>query len=133
MRPCRFRKAHDLAAENAEARRATVELLALLEQRLVADADAEERPARLDELARGLQQFLLSQGMDAIVKRAHAGQHDRARVVHPFGPLHDAHVRADLEQRLVDAAQVAGAVIEEGDHENPSMNLMPSAWSAPKS
>jgi hypothetical protein len=30
--------------------------------------------------------------------------------------LHDAHVRADLEQRLVDAAQVAGAVIEQGNH-----------------
>jgi hypothetical protein len=30
--------------------------------------------------------------------------------------LHDAHVRADLEQRFVDAAQVAGAVIEQSNH-----------------
>jgi hypothetical protein len=31
--------------------------------------------------------------------------------------LHDAHVRADLEQRLVDAAQVAGAVVKQSNHE----------------
>jgi hypothetical protein len=30
--------------------------------------------------------------------------------------LHDAHVRAGLQQRLVDAAQVAGAVIEQSNH-----------------
>jgi hypothetical protein len=30
--------------------------------------------------------------------------------------LHDAHIRADLEQRLVDAAQIAGAIIKQGDH-----------------
>jgi hypothetical protein len=30
--------------------------------------------------------------------------------------LHEAHVRADLEQRFVDAAQVAGTVIKQGNH-----------------
>jgi hypothetical protein len=30
--------------------------------------------------------------------------------------LHDAHIRSDLEQRFVDAAQVAGAVIEQSNH-----------------
>jgi hypothetical protein len=30
--------------------------------------------------------------------------------------LHNAHIRADLEQRLVDAAQIAGAVIKQSNH-----------------
>ena len=30
--------------------------------------------------------------------------------------LHQAHVRADLEQRLVDAAEVAGTVIKKSNH-----------------
>ena len=98
--------------KNAEAGGAGIEFLAPLKQRLIADADAEKRFAGLDEIARGFEQFLFAQRVDAIVERADAGQHHAARIADFVGLLHDAHVRADLEQRFVDAAQVAGAVIE---------------------
>src|SRR5208282_5748202 len=70
-----FRKADDAALENAQARGATVEFFAPFKQRLIADADAEERFAGLDETAGGFEQLLLAQGVDAIVERADAGQH----------------------------------------------------------
>ena len=66
--------------------------------------------------ARRFEQFLFAQGVDAIVERADAGQHHRPRIADLLRRLHDAHVRADLEQRLMDAAQVAGAVVEQGNH-----------------
>ena len=111
-----FREADDAAFEHAEAGGAGIEFVAPLKQRLIADADAEERFAGLDEIARGFEQFLFAEGVDAIVERADAGQHHRPRVADFRRRLHDAHVRADLEQRLLRAAQVAGAVIKQGNH-----------------
>ena len=111
-----LREPHDVAAKNSQPRRATIELLAPLEQRLIADTDAEERFAGLDEIARGFEQFLFAQSVDAVVERAHARQHDGRRVTHLGGALCQAHVRADLEQRLVDAAQVARTVIKQSNH-----------------
>jgi hypothetical protein len=107
-----FREADDAALKNSESGGAGIEFLAPFKQRLIADADAEERFAGLDEIARGFEQFLFAQRVDAIVERADAGQHHRAGVADFVGRLHDAHVRADLEQRFVDAAQIAGAVVE---------------------
>jgi len=107
-----FREADDAALEDAEAGGAGIEFLAPLKQRLVADADAEKRFAGLDEIARGLEQFLFAQRVDAIVERADAGQDHRRRIADFARRLRNAHVRADLEQRFVDAAQVAGAVVE---------------------
>ena len=112
-----FREADDAAFENAEARGAGIEFLAPFKQRLIADADAEERFAGLDEIARGFEQFLFAQRIDAVVERADAGQHHRPRIADLLGRFRDAHVRAGLEQRLLRAAQVAGAVIEKGNHE----------------
>ena len=86
-------------------------------QRLIADADAEKRFAGRDEIFRGLEQFLFAERVDAIVKRADAGQHEAARITDFFGVLHEPHVRANLEQRLMDTAQIAGAVIEKSNHE----------------
>ncbi len=116
LEPRLFRETYNAAAEHAESRRATIELLAPLEQRLVTDANAEERPTGLDEFAGGLEQFLLAQRIDAVIKRTHAGQYNGPRVAHPLRALHDLHIRADLEQRLVDAAQVAGTVIKQSNH-----------------
>src|SRR6478736_2254107 len=61
LQPGLFGKAHDAAAKNAEACRATVEFLTALEQRLIADADAEKRFTSLDEIARGFEQFLFAE------------------------------------------------------------------------
>jgi hypothetical protein len=55
-------EAHDLALEQAQARRATVVFLASLEQRLVADADSEKRLARPDGFRRRREQILLLPG-----------------------------------------------------------------------
>src|ERR1035441_10353886 len=72
-----FGKADDAALEDAQPGGAGIKLVAPFKQRLIADADAEERFAGLDEVARGLEQFLFAQGIDAIVERADAGQHHR--------------------------------------------------------
>ncbi len=64
----------------------------------------------------GLQQRLSLERLDAIVERADARQHHRARLGHFLRLPRDAHFRADLEQGLVDAAQVAGAVVNQSNH-----------------
>src|ERR1035437_4812115 len=56
----------DFARKNSHAGGAGIELLALLKQGLIADADAEKRFAGLDECARGFQQFLFAQRVDAV-------------------------------------------------------------------
>ena len=104
------------APEDAEARRATVELFAPLEQRLVTDADSQKRATGLDVMARGREHLLFLEGIQAVVKRADAGKDDRPRVAQFGGLGDDPHVRADLEQRLLRAAQVARAVVNQCDH-----------------
>jgi len=107
-----FIEADDTSLKNAESGGAGIEFLAPFKQRLITDADAEKRFAGLDEFACGFEQFLFAQRVDAIVERADAGQNHRAGIADFVWPLHDAHVRADFEQRFVDAAQIAGAVVE---------------------
>ena len=107
-----FREADDAALENSESGGAGIEFLAPLEQRLIADADAEKRFAGLDEIARGFEQVLLAQRVDAIIERADAGQYHRPRIADFAWRPCNAHVRADLEQRFVDTAQIAGAVVQ---------------------
>src|SRR5208282_1334580 len=67
FQPMLFRKPDDAAFENSQPGGAGIKLLAPLKQRLVTDADAEERSAGLDERARRFEQFLFAQGVDAIV------------------------------------------------------------------
>ena len=112
-----LREADNAAGKNAKAGGTGIKFLAAFKQRLVADADAEKRFAGRDEIFRGLEQFLFAERVDAIVKRADAGQHEAARITDFFGVLHEPHVRANLEQRLMDTAQIAGAVIEKSNHE----------------
>ena len=111
-----FGKTHDAAFENSQAGSAGIKLFAPLKERLVADTDAEERFASLDEGTHSFEQFLLLHGVQAIVKRANARQHDGAGAAHFRRRLRDADVRAGLEQRLVHAAQIAGAVIQKSNH-----------------
>jgi hypothetical protein len=109
-------KANNVAFENAQSGGAGIEFLAPFKQRLITDADAEKRFAGLDEIARGFEQFLFAQRIDAIVERADAGQNHRAGVADFFRRFGHAHVRADFEQRPLRAAQIAGAVIKESNH-----------------
>ncbi len=64
----------------------------------------------------GLEQPLLPERLDAIVKRPDPGQHQGPRAGRFLRALGNAHFRANLEQGLVDAAQVAGAVVNQGNH-----------------
>ena len=109
-----FGEADDAAFENSESGGAGIEFLAPLKQRLITDADAEKRFAGLDEIARGFKQFLFCAAalMSQSSNAPDAGQNHRVSVADLARRLRDAHVRADLEQRFVDAGQVAGAVVE---------------------
>src|SRR6266700_4587756 len=111
-----FGEADDLAGKNPQAGRATVELLALLEQRLVTDADAEKGPAGFDEAFDTVEESLSVHRLDAIVEGADAGEHGGARVVQAIGRTGHAHVRADFLEGLLHAAQVARTVIKQGNH-----------------
>jgi hypothetical protein len=79
------REAHHFAPKDRQSNRAAIELLASFEQRLVANTNAEERPARSDVLFDGFEQFLLAHGIDAIVESPDAGQHHAVGVAHSGG------------------------------------------------
>jgi len=123
-----FRETDNAALKNSESGGAGIEFFASFKQCLITDADAEKRFAGPDEIARGFEQFLFAQGVDAIVERADTGQNHRAGIADLIRPLHDAHVRAGLEQRFVDAAQVAGAVVEQGDHNGIYLSRINERW-----
>ena len=112
-----FGEADDAALEDAEAGGAGIEFLAVFKEGLVADANAEEGFAGADEIARGLEQFLFAEGVDAIVEGADAREDESGGIADFIGMLDEADGGTDLEERLVDAAQVSGAVIEQGNHE----------------
>jgi len=82
----------------------------------VARLFSRKRPAGLNEIFHTLKQFLFLHRIDAIVERANAGQNNRARVIHAFRIAHDAHVRANFEQRLLHAAQISRVIINQCDH-----------------
>src|SRR5262249_18696634 len=109
--PAGRRETNDVPAEHPQARCATVELFALLEQRLVPDANAQEWPAGLDEVPRRGKHPLAVQGLYTIVERPNTGQAHRPCASHFVGSLNHLYGRPDLEQRLMHAAQVARAVI----------------------
>src|SRR5439155_21871186 len=109
-------KTHNLSLENSQSRRAATKLLALLEQRLVADADPEKQPARFDEIAARFEQVLLLQRVQAIVERSHARQHNGTRVLHLRRASDEAHIRFEIAQRLVHAPEVSAAVTDHRNH-----------------
>ena len=112
FQPGLFREADDAALKNSESGGTRIEFLAPFKKRLITDADAEKRSAGLDETARGFEEVPLAEGIDAVVERADAWQNHRAGVADLTGRLCDAHIRADFEQRFMDAAQIAGTVVK---------------------
>src|SRR5688572_21603522 len=109
-------KPNNLSLEYSQSRRAAIEFLALLEQRLVTDANPEKPPARFDEIAARLEQVLLLQRVQAIVECPNSRQHDRARVLHLGRARGEAHIRFEIAQRFVHAPEIAGAVIDQSNH-----------------
>ena len=106
----------DGTLEDPEAEGAGVEFLAPFEEGLVADADAEERPAVVDPLLDATEEFLAAERVDAVVEGADAGQDDAGGLVEPMDGIHALDVGTDGPEGLLDAADVSGAVIEEREH-----------------
>ena len=96
------------------------ELLARRKEELVPEADAEERPRAVERAAQGLDETARCEVRHRIVERAVAGQHDRVGVVDGariFG--HDGR-NADALERLLHAAEIAAAVVDDRDHGAPT-------------
>ncbi len=107
-------EADALAAEEADAGLAA--LLAGLEKHLEAEADAEEGLARLDGLEDGRDEALTAEAGHAVIEGADAGQDDglgRANVGRVGGYRA---LGADVAQRLLDAAKIPHAIVNDGDH-----------------
>ena len=90
--------------------------LALLEEHLVADADAEKWNPAVEHIAHHMPKPAFLEPAHAVPKCADARQHDffRARNLRRIGG--EPHVRAERFQRIEDAAHIAGAVVNKGDH-----------------
>ena len=91
-------------------------LLAAVEEDLQADADAEQRLAGGDRLLEHGDQAALFEVLHAVAKGADARQHDlRGLADHAFVTRH-ADVRAERDERLLGAEEIADAVINDCNH-----------------
>lgn len=104
------------SGEDAQAGFPGLKLLTSFEEGLVSDANAEEWGASGEAFPERFQEFLVAQGMQTIVKGAHAGEDDALGMGKIGASGGDADLGADLEQGLMDAAQIAGSVIDERKH-----------------
>ena len=104
-------------------------LLAPPVEHLHADADAEERALGLDRLQGDLVEPGRAQRFHAATEVADAGQHDARRLADEAGIGGESGIGADLLERLLGRAEVADAVVEDGDegHEVPSW-LIRTLW-----
>src|SRR5262249_30899898 len=109
--------AHD-AGQHVEAL-ALAELLAAREEQLVAEADAEERAAAVERATQRRRQAETLEIGHRIVKRAVAGKDHGIGVVHRVGVRGHAGVNAAPFEGLLDRAEIAPAVIDDGDHNVP--------------
>ena len=107
-------EADHLPAQNAQ----TLELapfVAHVEQQLQAQADAQKRLARGDRVADRPDQVAAAQFGDRVPKRAHARQHDLIGRGQLGRAGRDRRRMAHLLEALLDAAQVAHLVVDDGD------------------
>src|SRR6185436_7205959 len=107
--------AHDATGQDAEPRARPL-LLALVEQHLHAEADAEVRPAARDRAAQHVAEAALDEPAHEHAERALAGYDDLVRAPDDLGVARDGDVAADLGDRALHRAQVARADIDDGDH-----------------
>src|SRR5262249_55432520 len=101
------------------------ELLALAEQQLESQADAEKRRLARDDVAHRRDEVVALEIFHARAERADAGQHDAVR----------AHDRADIAgdlrgvpetlERLLHAVEIAHAVVDDRDHKLPLVDKTP--------
>jgi len=116
FQPGLCRETDDFTPKNSQPGGATVELVALVEQRLIPDANAEERSSGTDEIAARADHFLALERLQTIVERADTGQNRRPGIVQIGGTNGEANVRVEVTQRFVHAAQVARAIVNQSNH-----------------
>ena len=109
----RVREAHHVASQQAQHRGAV--LVGTLEEQLQAEADADVPGAAPDTLEDGSHEALAVQAVHGRPAGAHAGDEDGIRVLQVRGRRGDGHSGAQQLQRVADAHQVAGAVVDHGD------------------
>src|SRR5262245_13581245 len=106
---------------------AVTELLARGEQQLVAQADAQERPLPVERPAQGGQQSEGVEVFHGIVKRPVPGQDDGVGLVDQTGILSHSRRHSEPTEGFLHRAQVAPAVVDDGDHKLP---FVEGIWSA---
>ncbi len=104
----------DGALQQADALRAA-QLGRRLEQQLHAHAETDQRHARVDALAQQLVEAQPAHVLHRLRHRAHAGQDDAVGLAHARVLVGELGPGADVLERLVDRAQVAHAVVEDGE------------------
>src|SRR5207302_6101743 len=92
------------------------ELLALREEELVAEADAEERPPAVERAAERPAEPGRVDVLHRVAERPVARQHTGLGLVDDPGVGGHARGNADARERLLDAPQVAPAVVDDRDH-----------------
>ena len=108
----------DRPGEDPQARHAGALDRALVEQ-LEPHADPEEGHARRHRGAGGLLQAAVAQRPRAGAERAHPRQHHGVGRLHGGRVVDQARRRADVLERLLGRAEVADAVVEDGDARPP--------------
>src|SRR5262249_18246773 len=106
----------DAAGEEAEPGAA---LFALLEQKLHAEADAEHRSSGGGSVAQGIGQATSPEAAGGASGVADAGDHGERRLAHADRVGRHRGIRSHPLEAGADTAQVAGAVVDEGDHSVP--------------
>src|SRR5205823_5497344 len=106
---------HDRAAEETEARLASV-LLAAVEQQLHPHADPEERHAALARAAQPGYEAVAVELARAVAEVPDPRKHHRRRLPQAGRVPDEPGARADGRERLLGAREIADAVIDDGDH-----------------
>ena len=94
-------------------------LLRLLEQQLVADADAQQRPTSAGQVRHPAAQAVALQLPPAGGEGADAGQDDAVGARQLVLVRREAGPATDLLQRALDRPQVPDPVVDDGDHASP--------------
>jgi hypothetical protein len=79
------------------------------------EADPQVRTAVVDPAQDGIDETRLGQPPHRRSGRANAGNNKSVRALELVGVPHEPHPGADTRQRLLDADEIAGAVVDDGD------------------
>ncbi len=107
-------KPRDLARQHAEAVVAPT-FLGVVEEGLLAHADAEERLACGDVVEDGLDDSAVAEVVHRVGGGANAGQNEPGSARNPFGIVADEHVGATVDERTFNGARIASAVVDDND------------------